>query len=101
MADASVSKTDEGNLVRVRLPLSAPGQIRSEPTAHPGMHTTDSIDYGLCVEGEMYLELDGGKEVHLTPGTCVVQRGTRHAWHNRSDKAALMMHVLVGATRDS
>ncbi len=24
MADASVSKTDEGNLVRVRLPLSAP-----------------------------------------------------------------------------
>jgi ribose/xylose/arabinose/galactoside ABC-type transport system permease subunit len=34
------------------------------------------------------------------PGTCIVQRGTRHAWHNRSDKAALMMHVLVGANRE-
>jgi quercetin dioxygenase-like cupin family protein len=78
-----------------------PGMVAAFEPEHPGMHTTDSIDYGLCVEGEMYLELDGGKEVHLTPGTCVVQTGTRHAWHNRSDKTALMMHVLVGATRDS
>jgi hypothetical protein len=76
-----------------------PGLVSAFEPDHPGMHTTDSIDYGLCVEGEMYLELDDGQEVHLTPGTCIVQRGTRHAWHNRSDKPALMMHVLVGANR--
>ena len=71
-----------------------------EPDA-PGMHTTDSLDYGICLEGELYLELDDGKEVKLTPGACVVQRGTRHAWHNRSDKPALMCYVLIGAARTS
>ncbi|WP_219460807.1 cupin domain-containing protein [Nonomuraea rhizosphaerae] len=71
-----------------------------EPDA-PGMHTTDTVDYGICLEGELYLELDDGKEVKLTPGACVVQRGTRHAWHNRGDRPALMCYVLVGAERDS
>jgi hypothetical protein len=71
-----------------------------EPDA-PGMHTTDSIDYGICLEGELYLELDDGEEVRLTPGACVVQRGTRHAWHNRSDRPALMCYVLIGAERSS
>lgn len=69
-----------------------------EPDA-PGMHTTDSVDYGICLEGELYLELDDGEEVRLTPGACVVQRGTRHAWHNRSDRPALMCYVLIGADR--
>jgi mannose-6-phosphate isomerase-like protein (cupin superfamily) len=78
-----------------------PGMVSAFEPDHPGMHTTDSIDYGLCVEGEMYLELDDGRTVHLTPGTCVVQRGTRHAWHNRGSKPALMMYVLVGANRDA
>lgn len=77
-----------------------PGMVGAFEPDHPGMHTTDTIDYDLCVEGEMYLELDDGQEVHLTPGTCIVQRGTRHAWHNRSNKPALMMYVLVGANRD-
>jgi uncharacterized cupin superfamily protein len=71
-----------------------------EPDA-PGMHTTDSVDYGICLEGELHLELDDGEEVTLTPGACVVQRGTRHAWHNRSDQPALMCYVLIGADRTS
>jgi mannose-6-phosphate isomerase-like protein (cupin superfamily) len=78
-----------------------PGLIGAFEPDNPGMHTTDTIDYGLCVEGEMWLELDDGQDVHLTPGTCVVQRGTRHAWHNRSDEPALMVYVIVGADRGS
>jgi hypothetical protein len=65
-----------------------------------GMHTTDTIDYGICLEGEMHLELDGGREVLVTAGTCVVQLGTRHAWHNRGDRPALMAFVGVGARRE-
>jgi hypothetical protein len=78
-----------------------PGLLDVFEPDNPGMHTTDSVDYGICMEGEMYLELDNGEEVRLTPGACVVQQGTRHAWHNRSDKPALMCYVLIGADRDS
>jgi uncharacterized cupin superfamily protein len=78
-----------------------PGLLDVFEPEHPGMHTTDSVDYGICLEGELYLELDNGEEILLTPGTVVVQQGTRHAWHNRSEKTALMCYVLIGADRDS
>ena len=77
----------------------APGLVAAfEPDA-PGMHTTDTIDYGICVDGEIYLELDDGAEVLITAGTCVVQRGTRHAWHNRSDRPCTIVGVIIGAER--
>ena len=53
-----------------------------EPDA-PGMHTTATIDFEVVLEGEVWLELDDGEEVHLRVGDCVVQNGTRHAWRNR------------------
>jgi mannose-6-phosphate isomerase-like protein (cupin superfamily) len=64
-----------------------------------GMHTTDTVDYGICLEGELCLRLDDDEEFTLTPGTCVVQLGTRHAWKNRSDRPALMCYVQIGAAR--
>lgn len=63
------------------------------------MHTTDSVDYGICLSGEIYLELDDGAVEYITPGTVVVQRGTRHAWRNRGDEDCTMVFVLVGAQR--
>ena len=36
-------------------------------------------------------------EVHLKAGDVVVQRGTNHAWSNRSDKPAAVAFVLIGA----
>jgi mannose-6-phosphate isomerase-like protein (cupin superfamily) len=64
-----------------------------------GMHTTDTVDYAICLEGELSLELDQGAEVTLTPGTCVVQLGTRHRWENKTDQPALMCYVQIGAVR--
>ena len=61
---------------------------------HPLMHRTESIDYGVVIEGEMTLVLDDG-EVQLKPGSVVVQRGTNHAWANRSGKPCRMLFVLV------
>lgn len=75
----------------------APG-IEMEPD-NPGMHTTDSIDYGVVISGEVYLELDDGAEVLLKTGDCVVQNGTRHAWRNRGSVPCLMAFVMIGATR--
>ena len=62
--------------------------------AHPLMHRTETVDYGVVIEGEMTLVLDTG-EVALKPGSVVVQRGTNHAWANRSGKPCRMLFVLI------
>ena len=67
-----------------------------EPDA-PGMHTTSTIDFEVVLDGEVWLELDDGKEVHLRPGDCVVQNGTRHAWRNHGSVPARLAVFLVGA----
>ena len=65
----------------------------------PGMHTTDTIDYGVVVRGEMTLELDDGQKVHLRQGDCIVQNGTRHRWRNPLPEPCLMAFVSVGGKR--
>lgn len=76
-----------------------PGLAEKFEPEHPGMHTTDSIDYDVVLEGEIVLEFDDGQEVALHPHDVAVQHGTRHAWRNRSDKPAKMLFVLIGAQR--
>jgi len=61
---------------------------------HPLMHRTESIDYGVVIDGELTLVLDDA-EVLLKAGSVVVQRGTNHAWANRSGKPCRMLFVLV------
>ncbi|HZZ46398.1 MAG TPA: cupin domain-containing protein [Pseudonocardia sp.] len=67
---------------------------------NPGMHTSDTVDYGICLTGEVVLELDDGAEQRITPGTAVVQRGTRHRWVNRGTEVATLAFVVVAAQRD-
>lgn len=66
---------------------------------HPGMHTTDSIDYVIVLSGETWCELDAGVEVHLRPGDCLVQCGTRHKWHYRGSEPCVVACIMVGARR--
>jgi mannose-6-phosphate isomerase-like protein (cupin superfamily) len=73
---------------------------RFEPGS-PGMHTTDSVDYGIVLEGEVWLELDDGKQVQLKAHDVIVQNGTRHAWRNKSDKPVKIAFVLIGARRNA
>jgi mannose-6-phosphate isomerase-like protein (cupin superfamily) len=76
-----------------------PGLAETFEMDHPGMHTTDSVDYDVVLDGEIVLELDEGREVTLRAQDVAVQHGTRHAWRNRSDRPATMLFVLVGARR--
>ena len=69
--------------------------VHFEPGSHSPMHRTESIDYGIVLEGEVVLSLDDGSETLLRPGDVVIQRGTDHAWENRTDEAARMVFVLV------
>src|ERR1044072_4051864 len=65
----------------------------------PGMHTSDTIDYGVVVRGEMTLELDDGKIVHLRQGDCIVQNGTRHRWRNPLTEPCLMAFISITGKR--
>lgn len=60
-----------------------------------GMHRTQSLDYGIVLEGEVDMVLDGGETVTMRRGDVAVQRATQHQWVNRSGEAwARMMFVL-------
>jgi len=58
------------------------------------MHRTDTIDYIIVLEGEIYAILEDG-ETRLTAGDVLIQRGTTHSWENRSDAICRMAAILV------
>ena len=60
-----------------------------------GMHKTDTVDLVEIRSGEIWLLLDGGDEVHLVAGDCVVQRATVHAWDNRSTEPCVMSVLMM------
>jgi mannose-6-phosphate isomerase-like protein (cupin superfamily) len=66
---------------------------------NPAMHQTDTVDLDIILSGEVWLEMDDGKEVLLRAGDCVIQNGTRHAWHNRSSEPCRMIAAVIGGTR--
>ena len=75
------------------------GLTTKDDSPHPMMHRTEAVDYGIVVEGEITLVLDDS-EVLLKPGSVVVQRGTNHAWANRSGKVCRMLFVQIDGEYD-
>jgi len=65
---------------------------------HPGMHRTTTVDYAIVLEGEIIAILDA-EETVLRAGDILIQRGTNHAWANRSGKAARICFVLIDGAR--
>ena len=63
------------------------------------MHRHQTVDYGLVLEGEVVLILDGS-ETPLRAGDVVIQRGTSHAWANRSGRPARMAFILIDGAYD-
>ncbi|GGH33592.1 cupin domain-containing protein [Microbacterium album] len=80
---------------RIRINEFLPGHLDERGLQSP-MHRTESIDYGIVLEGEITLILDDS-EVTARAGDIFVQRGTDHAWANRGDTIARVAFVLVGA----
>ena len=66
---------------------------------HPLRHRTETVDYAVVLDGEIYLVLDD-TEVKLASGDVVIQRGTNHAWSIRSGKPVRMLYVLIDGSFD-
>lgn len=79
----------EGSVVRV---------VDVQPGGETPLHQTESLDYGVVLEGEVELELDSGQKRRLKRGDVTVQRGTNHLWRNMSQTtSSRMMFVTLGA----
>jgi quercetin dioxygenase-like cupin family protein len=78
--------------------MGADHAMDPDASRHPGMHKTDTLDYALVLSGEIWALMDEG-ETLLRAGDTLVQRGTNHAWSNRSDRPCLVAFILVSAGR--
>lgn len=92
---------DDGNVaalpreaVRALFEAIGAGHALAENSPHPLMHRTETVDYGIVLEGELVLILDDS-ETRVRAGDIVVQRGTSHAWANRSSSHARIAFVLI------
>ena len=99
-----------GTVVRItdiqpdRLRASDPEDLRrrackttpERSAKHPGFHATDTVDYAICLEGEVWAVLDDD-ETLMQAGDVLIQRGTYHAWSNRSDRICRMAFILIDA----
>lgn len=83
-----------GNVFRILEipPLNTDGSMSS-----PLPHRTPSLDYAVVLKGEAVAILEEGVETVMKEGDILVQRGTVHAWDNRSDRPAVILFVLCGA----
>ena len=61
---------------------------------HAHMHRTQTLDYGIVLEGEITLLVDEGETV-VRAGDIVIQRGTNHGWANRSGRNCRVAFILI------
>ena len=72
-------------------------EMHIEDGDEPGMHRTDTTDFGVLLSGNVVVEVDDGAELLLSPGDVVVQNGTRHRWRVVGDVPATMAAFMIGA----
>jgi len=88
-----LGKLDRGKAFEA---MGAHGAMDRDASRHPGMHRTRTVDYALVLDGEIWALMDEG-EVLLKAGDCLIQRGTNHAWANRSDRPCRVAFILIDA----
>ena len=75
----------------------APDIAAASDPHEPGMHRTATVDYGVVLDGEIWLEVDTGAQTCLRAGDTIVQIAGRHAWRNKTDRPATVAFILTGA----
>jgi mannose-6-phosphate isomerase-like protein (cupin superfamily) len=73
---------------------------RGSGSKHAFMHRTETIDYGIVLEGEITLILDEGETV-VRAGDIVIQRGTNHGWANRGTVPCRIAFILIDGRFDA
>ena len=97
-----VTTAKDKNAVPLHEPRQRPGGTWDRGGANvysSPVHKSETVDYGILLEGERVLVLDRGEHV-MKPGDVVVQLGNWHGWQNPRE-GSLMAFVMMGATYSS
>ena len=92
--DAAISKNADSREMFAAL---GAGHTVDTSSSTAMMHKTASVDYAIVLSGEVWAVMDEG-ETRMQAGDVLIQRGTNHAWSNRSNAPAMVAFILVGAT---
>jgi quercetin dioxygenase-like cupin family protein len=90
----------DGRLREAGLTLNQGSVIRIVdmlPGKESPMHRTNSIDYGIVLQGEIELELEDGAKRTVRQGGIIIQRGTNHLWRNTTDQVTRIAFILIEA----
>jgi hypothetical protein len=69
---------------------------RDRQARHFGFHKTNTVDYAIILSGEIYAIMEDG-ELLMRQGDVLVQRGTNHAWSNRTESPVRIAFILIDA----
>jgi len=94
----AASSTSDPSQVAQEFLTRLPGLADTFERDGSQMHTTQTVDYAILLDGELWLELDDGDTVHLVAGDIVVQQATRHGWRNKGERPATIAFVMLGGS---
>lgn len=97
IVDFPPDKVFEGSDVRKMMEEVGGGHALDKGNPrHAMFHKTNTVDYAIVLEGEIWAMLDEG-ETLMRPGDVLIQRGTNHSWSNRSDQNCRIAFILIDA----
>lgn len=95
-----LSDEDEGDRILGSAPPPCGSRftmMEFQPGNEATLHSTDTVDYVICLSGEIERFWDDSQFITLRAGEVLIQRGTNHAWANRSDKPCRLAVILLDA----
>jgi hypothetical protein len=98
--DSSISPEAAAAFAAAMADIYGAGNDGPDADAVPGMHQTETVDVMTVIDGELWCVMEEGETV-LRVGDTLVQRGTRHAWRNRSDRPTTVVTTMFSASRPS
>jgi len=69
--------------------------LKADESEVLGMHAMDTVDIDTVLNGEIWCIFDSGERTLLRAGDTIINRGTTHAWSNRTEGPVTLVATVV------